>query len=322
MMIQNIPKVTIAIPTYNRPEYLRKAVASALNQTYKNVEIVISDNNSAQGIPIEVKSIEDERLVRIIQTHNLGQAGNWNACVQLSTGSFFLMLSDDDLLLPFALERLMEPFLGPDSENYGISYGRSRIIDEKGCPLRLSSTAPREESARNLILKFWKGERENYPCSILLRTRDLRLVGQYDGDRYGVAMDAAAWMKILLLRRKAYFCKECVAEYRIHSNNLTSSTTLSHWMSGLRVMVSDLRSELLKGCSWVSKCQVVFDGDRFLARMALRFAFSRAKAGRGVKEKIVLLCDVFHYISIFSSMTEIMSMSFKRLLRSLKSRIA
>ena len=59
---QNQPLVSIITPTYNRPEYLKLALASAVQQTYQNIEIIVSDNCSPENPELIVNSFEDSRI--------------------------------------------------------------------------------------------------------------------------------------------------------------------------------------------------------------------------------------------------------------------
>ena len=102
-------KVSIGIPTYNRSEYLIRAVESAIAQSYPNIEIIVSDNCSTDDTAKRVSDIHDPRVKFLQQTQNLGMTGNFNACLHAATGDLFLMLSDDDLLYRDAVERLSEP---------------------------------------------------------------------------------------------------------------------------------------------------------------------------------------------------------------------
>lgn len=305
------PKITIAIPTYDRPSFLRQSVASATGQTYKNIEIIVSDNCSPGGIPLDVENICDDRLRLIRQPRNIGQSGNWDFCVEAATGDFFLMLSDDDILKPNALELLIAPYLTDGSKEYGISYGRSQIIDEVGNLLRLSRSGRRIEPAIDLIVKFWNGKRENYPCSIMVRTDDLLEAGKYNGERYGVAMDAAAWMNILTHRKMAHFVPEVVAEYRIHPNNLTSTTAFKDWMHGLEVMTMDVQSKINRDRASWSKYKIECARNRFLTRMAVRFAFSRIFKPITLREAKPLILSLFFYAKTLSSLFEICKMMIK-----------
>jgi glycosyltransferase involved in cell wall biosynthesis len=124
-------KVSIGIPTYNRSAYLIRALESALNQTYRDIEVVVSDNASSDDSAQRVRAISDKRLVFLQQTENLGMTGNFNACLQAATGELFLMLSDDDVLEPACIERLSEPFRS-GSDDVGVVWCPVKILEAEG----------------------------------------------------------------------------------------------------------------------------------------------------------------------------------------------
>lgn len=95
-----IPLFSICIPTYNRQEMLGQAIRSALNQTYENIEIVVSDNASVDETAQLVAGFKDSRIRYFCNDTNVGAAANWERCVTLARGTFFSWLQDDDLLLP------------------------------------------------------------------------------------------------------------------------------------------------------------------------------------------------------------------------------
>lgn len=91
-------KVTIAIPAY-KPDYLNLSIASALNQTYQNIEVVVVNDKSPYDIKSIVESFHDNRLRYCENDYNLGAGDpskNWNRCVEVATGDFFCLLCDDD----------------------------------------------------------------------------------------------------------------------------------------------------------------------------------------------------------------------------------
>jgi len=110
------PILTIAIPTYKRPELLKIALESAINQNYSEYfEIIVVDNNPLRGCPTEelMKNYENSNVFYFKNEQNLGMVGNWNRCIQLSRGKYITILNDDDWLEP----------------NY-IEYSLSKIQDE------------------------------------------------------------------------------------------------------------------------------------------------------------------------------------------------
>ena len=102
------PLVTIGIPTYNRAEgFLKKALQSAVEQTYKNLEIIVSDNCSTDHTKSLVNGFSDTRIRYVKHPRNIGANNNFNFCVDNAKGEYFLLLHDDDLIDPDLIETCM-----------------------------------------------------------------------------------------------------------------------------------------------------------------------------------------------------------------------
>src|SRR3954453_2827970 len=106
------------LPTRNRLSYLRFAVQSVLRQDDPDWELVISDNDSEEDIAGYVASLGDER-VRYTRTDAfVPVTENWNNALRHSSGDYFVMLGDDDALLPgyfTAMRRHIERFGAPEA---------------------------------------------------------------------------------------------------------------------------------------------------------------------------------------------------------------
>ena len=106
------------LPTRNRLSYLRFAVQSVLRQDDPDWELVVSDNDSEEDIAGYVTSLGDER-VRYTRTDAfVPVTENWNNALRHSSGDYFVMLGDDDALLPgyfSAMRRHLERFSAPDA---------------------------------------------------------------------------------------------------------------------------------------------------------------------------------------------------------------
>lgn len=96
---KNPPLVSIGVPTFNRPAGLERALISLLQQTYKNIEIIISDNNSSDERVLDVikkYSSEDSRIQYYRQNTNRGALANFQFVLKKATGKYFMWASDDD----------------------------------------------------------------------------------------------------------------------------------------------------------------------------------------------------------------------------------
>lgn len=101
--------VTAIIPTYKRPELLKRSLASIVNQTYPHLKILVSDNASGDETEAVVKEFakKDSRIIYHCHSENIGMMGNYQFVLSQVKTPFFSILSDDDLLFPWFFEELM-----------------------------------------------------------------------------------------------------------------------------------------------------------------------------------------------------------------------
>lgn len=93
------PKISIGMPIYNRPKALRRVLEELVNQTYQNLEIIVSDNaspDSEVGEVLKEFASRDNRIQYYIQPENRGAAHNWQYVLDKAAGQFFMWASDDD----------------------------------------------------------------------------------------------------------------------------------------------------------------------------------------------------------------------------------
>jgi glycosyltransferase involved in cell wall biosynthesis len=103
------PLVSIITPTYNRPDYLKQALKSAISQTYQNIEIIVSDNCSPENPQAIVDSFNDPRIRFSRNETNLGMLPNTIKAFKMARGKYVAALLDDDLWEEDFLEKLVPP---------------------------------------------------------------------------------------------------------------------------------------------------------------------------------------------------------------------
>lgn len=96
-MERNGPLVSVVIPTFNRPSYLRLALATAVKQSYANLEIIVHDNASPQDVASIVAEFNDPRILYARNDTNIGQTRNILAALKRASGKYVALLGDDDL---------------------------------------------------------------------------------------------------------------------------------------------------------------------------------------------------------------------------------
>lgn len=94
------------LPTRDRLDLLKLAIESVRLQDHSDWELVVSDNASAADVSGYVQSLEDARIKTRRFEEPVPVTRNWNAALELATGDYFIMLGDDDALLPGALSLL------------------------------------------------------------------------------------------------------------------------------------------------------------------------------------------------------------------------
>ena len=107
---QNFPKVTIAIPVQNGERFLEEAIKSVLNQTFTDLELIITDNGSTDKTPEICKkyTLIDERVRFESCKENIGASKNFNKGFRLSQGKYFQWLAHDDYIHPTFIEKAVE----------------------------------------------------------------------------------------------------------------------------------------------------------------------------------------------------------------------
>jgi glycosyltransferase involved in cell wall biosynthesis len=124
------PLISVIIPTYNRPEYLKVAIASAVQQTYQNIEIIISDNCSTTNTQAIIESFSDPRIRFWRQPTNVGMFANQMHAFKMAQGKYIASLHDDDMWNEDFLEKLV-PTL-EEHPDLVLAFCDQYIIDANG----------------------------------------------------------------------------------------------------------------------------------------------------------------------------------------------
>ncbi len=104
------PKVSVIIPTYNRPNLIKRAIKSILNQTYQNFEIIIIDDSPNDETEKVIKNFHDERIKYIRNQKRKGPSAARNQGIKESSkdSKYIAFLDDDDEYLPHFLEKTIK----------------------------------------------------------------------------------------------------------------------------------------------------------------------------------------------------------------------
>ena len=100
------PFLSFIIPTKNRPDYLRLAIKSVLDQTDQDFELIISDNFSSKKTYNIIRSFKSNKIIYIRTKKTISMTENWENGVKKAQGKYLLIIGDDDVAKPFAVKTL------------------------------------------------------------------------------------------------------------------------------------------------------------------------------------------------------------------------
>lgn len=117
----NDPLVSIIITTYNRRSLLPKAIQSVVNQTYKNIELIVVNDagEDVQDIVDSFDSLMNNKIIYINKDKNAGLGAARNTGLEYATGKYVNFLDDDDMFYPFHVQILVGYM---EKNNYQIAY--------------------------------------------------------------------------------------------------------------------------------------------------------------------------------------------------------
>jgi glycosyltransferase involved in cell wall biosynthesis len=223
-------KISVCIPTYNRPKTLQEAVWSCINQTHLPEEIIISDDSNSDDTEKWVSGFSSNSIVKIRYFRNrpaLRQVGNVNQLFKYAENDLLILLHDDDLLMPGAIQSLFNCFLQyPDIDAaFGKQYlmSDSGIVDEEGS-VRLNQVFYRTQTFQGLKLSSLEsGFLQQFPNDgYLIKSNKAREISYRE--EAGDACDFDFALRLGIQNLKLFFLDEYTAKYRMSKDAINKKS--------------------------------------------------------------------------------------------------
>lgn len=203
--------VSIVITTYGRTDFLKKALESACNQTYRDIEIILVDDNADKSeIRKQVVELAKEYHVQklILNETNLGGSLSRNEGIKAAQGGFVSFLDDDDTYHPKRIEKYIAAYEKEGDEQIGIIYS---FVDE---------VASDGKKLREYRITLQENPLYQHMCSCLAATSQW-MVPRYVFDRVGMFEDSPCKQDSIMLLKilGAGYHPLCVEEVLVYYTN-------------------------------------------------------------------------------------------------------
>jgi glycosyltransferase involved in cell wall biosynthesis len=126
------PLVTIGLPVFNRERFVRQAIESLLNQTFRDFQLIISDNASTDstGKICEEYARKDRRVRYFRNSENIGLSPNFNRVFSLSQSPYLKWSTSDDYWAPTMIERALE--IMEADRSIVLCYPKTMLVNQEG----------------------------------------------------------------------------------------------------------------------------------------------------------------------------------------------
>lgn len=148
----NQPLISVIVPVYNVSQYLHRCVVSILEQTYRNIEVLLIDDGSTDNSSVLCDKLSQDHRVRVFHQANQGLSGARNTGIEHASGEYLAFVDSDDYIAPTFLSSLYSALTG---NNAKLAICSIQKVDETGnyldnCP-SLSDVVLNTEQATHVL---------------------------------------------------------------------------------------------------------------------------------------------------------------------------
>ncbi len=202
--------ISIIIPCYNDSDFICKAVDSALNQTYPNIEIIVVDDGSDAKTKLVLKALES-KITKLITQHNQGQSVARNNGIKVAKGDYILNLDSDDFFESTFCEKAVLKF--HEDTSIKIVTCLAKRFSKKGT---IDVFTPRGGAIHNFLFA------NSALGSSMFKRKDWELVGGYEEELHILGFeDWEFYIQLLKSGGYAYVLNEVLFHYQVRENSTT-----------------------------------------------------------------------------------------------------
>jgi len=213
---------SIGIPAY-KAKYLKECIDSILTQTYTDFELIIVNDASPENVEAIVQQYSDQRIKYYVNAQNFGAehvVDNYNKCLSYATGSYFILMGDDDKMEPNYLDefiKLIEKYPG-----LNVYHCRSYIINENSQKVDLTRSWPEFETIYDNIWHRINGHRDLFIADFVYNRESLVAQGGFYNLPLGWATDDIS-AYIAMENKGIAHTNIPLLNYRVNAQTISSS---------------------------------------------------------------------------------------------------
>lgn len=211
-----IPYVTVLMSVYNGEEYLEEAIASILNQTFRDFEFLIIDDSSTDGTAVILASYSrsDSRVIVVTNESNIGLPRSLNKGLALAHGKYIARMDADDISLPERLEKQVQCM--DNNPEIGVCGSWFKKIGN----VKLSKCTTLPEKHDDIFAAMLFGNHIGHP-TVIIRKKTIIGLGQFYNEEFRFAEDYEYWARLAIVGVKFANIGEVLLNYRIHEKQVT-----------------------------------------------------------------------------------------------------
>lgn len=213
---KDLPLVSVVVPCYNHQNYVKDTIESIINQTYKNIELIVIDDGSKDNSVEIIQELANKYNFTFIHRANKGLSATLNEGIKLSKGKYSCVCASDDIYILDKIEKQVQ-FMESNS-NYAMCYGKIIEFDETGYK--------KEKEIKNAKSGWIFEELLMFNLIIpavttMIRKNVYETVGIYDESLF--IEDYDMWLRIAD-KYQIGFLEQYLACYRKHATNISKQT--------------------------------------------------------------------------------------------------
>lgn len=229
--------ISVLIPTYNRRDGLIKAAKSCLSQTYKNLEIIITDNSDdCFRKDLELIFPNESRIRYYKNFSNIGPVLNWREAYNHVSGKYWILLPDDDYIInPFYFEDAIK--ILEENNEIGVVFTDCLL----SYPDRVSVGDSRAEGkmfSYEFLEKFWTEINVPTIANVVRKASSDKV--DFFLDNNILYSDIELWLKLSKITKFVYFYKNPSVNYIFGDDNIVFNMPLDRLISNSKFISSSV----------------------------------------------------------------------------------